>query len=167
VTATLWIAFRVLAFLIIVLVITIYFPPKTTPDNSESGRCIPAKHKIGGNVARTCGCPNPPGGSITCSDDQLAMCGYQDGQIISGCFDPPFLRAVIPIRSLRIIALNNWILQRITGEYRFFIQGITAQEYDVLRSGEYVNARGERLTFVVPAELSSTETGGASVAATR
>ena len=40
-------------------------------------------------MSNVCPCPNPPGGQIVCSADQLAICGFRDGKIVSGCFDKP------------------------------------------------------------------------------
>ena len=34
-----------------------------------------------------CPCPNPPGGSIACRPDQLAICAMEDGELRSGCVD--------------------------------------------------------------------------------
>jgi hypothetical protein len=115
-------------------------------------------------MAKTCDCPNPPGGSITCSDDQLAMCGYQDGRIVSGCFDPPSAIAAMPARSERTTALSNWALQQITGEIRTLYQRITSREDDLLRSGTFINDRGERLMFVLPAKIRANSKGGATAA---
>jgi hypothetical protein len=117
-------------------------------------------------MARTCNCPNPPGGSITCSDDQLAMCGYQDGRIVSGCFDPPSAIAAMPTRAERTTALSNWALQQITGEIRILNQRITSSEDDLLRSGTFINDLGERLMFVLPAKIRASSEGGATAAAT-
>ena len=115
-------------------------------------------------MAKTCGCPTPPGGSIICSDDQLAMCGYQDGQIVSGCFDPPSSIAAIATRGQRTTALNNWVLERITGQYRNLDQTITPQEDAILRSGEYFNSLGDKLSFVLPTKVRAAGKGGASAA---
>lgn len=116
-------------------------------------------------MARTCDCPKPPGGSITCNDDQLAICGYQDGQIVSGCFDPPPSVAAMPTRGQRITALNNWVLEQITGESRALDQKISPREDAILRSGEYVNARGEKITFVLPTKVRATGSGGMTASA--
>src|ERR1700680_1507191 len=104
-------------------------------------------------MARTCNCPNPPGGSITCSDDQLAMCGYQDGRIVSGGFNPPSAIAAMPTRAERTTALSNWALQQITGEIRILDQLISSGEDDLLRSGTFINDLGEHLMFALPAKI--------------
>ena len=116
-------------------------------------------------MAKTCDCPMPPGGSITCSDDQLAMCGYQDGRIVSGCFDPPPAIPAMPTRGQRVTALNNWVLEQLTGEDRRFDQEITPPENAILLSGEYVDRRGNKLTFVIPTKVRVSSEGGASASA--
>ena len=113
-------------------------------------------------MARTCDCPHPPGGSITCSDDQLAMCGYRNGIIVSGCFDPPPSIAAMKTKEQQFLALHNWSLQEITGKSRALIQSISATERDILNSGEYVSASGQKITFVLPARIKATSEGGAS-----
>jgi hypothetical protein len=115
-------------------------------------------------MAKTCNCPNPPGGSITCSDDQLAICGYQDGHIVSGCFDPPSAIAAMPARSDRTTALSNWAMQQITGEIRTLSQRITSGDDKLLRSGTFINDAGERLTFVLPTKIRVNSKGGAAAA---
>jgi hypothetical protein len=116
-------------------------------------------------MAKTCDCPNPPGGSITCSDDQLAMCGYQDGRIVSGCFDPPSAIASIPAKAEQTTALSNWALQQITGKDRTRYQRITPRENNLLRSGTFTNDQGERLMFVLPKKIRANSEGGATAAA--
>lgn len=115
-------------------------------------------------MAKTCVCPSPPGGSIVCSDDQLAMCGYQNGQIVSGCFDPPPDIPALPTRDQRVTALNNWVLEKLTGEARSYTQQITAEEDATLRSGEHVTASGEKLSFVLPTKIRETGQGGMTAA---
>jgi hypothetical protein len=116
-------------------------------------------------MARTCDCPNPPGGSITCSDAQLAICGYQDGRIVSGCFDPPSAIAAMPTMAERTTAISNWALQQITGEIRNLDQGSTSGEDYLLGSGTFTNDLGERFTFVLPAKIRANSEGGATAAA--
>ena len=116
-------------------------------------------------MAKTCDCPEPPGGSITCSDDQLAMCGYQNGHIVSGCFDPPPTIAALPTLGQRVTALNNWVLQQITGVSRSSDQRIAPKEDAILQSGEYVSAQGDKLTFVLPTKVRATNEGGATASA--
>jgi hypothetical protein len=108
-------------------------------------------------MARTCPCPNPPGGSVTCSDDQLAMCGYRDGQIVSGCFDPPHGEASSP-------QVLNWALEMITGEKRGPNQLISVFHQNVLRTGRY-QVDGVLIMFSLPRERNRSNRGGATASA--
>jgi hypothetical protein len=116
-------------------------------------------------MSKTCDCPDPPGGSITCSDEQLAMCGYRDGKIVSGCFDPPPSIAGMPTTLQRTAALSNWVLQEVTGKNRAFTDPVTSADRSVLYSGTFVNDRGERLRFVLPAQIRASSQGGAAATA--
>jgi hypothetical protein len=101
-------------------------------------------------MAKTCECPKPPGGSVTCSDEQLAICGYQDGRIVSGCFNPPQAIAQMQTRMRRKNAMRNWALEQITGESRSLAQPIKRDEMAILNRGVYVTTDGEKLSFVLP-----------------
>jgi hypothetical protein len=105
-------------------------------------------------MSNVCKCPKPPGGSITCSDDQLAVCGYQDGEIVSGCFDRPGHLESISDSHQRNLALGNWVLSTITGVVRTDSDPIDPNLAAMLRSGQYMNERtGEVLKFSVPRDL--------------
>jgi|SRR5215472_14123513 len=116
-------------------------------------------------MTRACNCPEPPGGSIICNDDQLAVCSYQDGKIVAGCYDAPAAVNGMRIASERNRALSNWALQVITGKDRSLDQPITSSELSILNSGQYVNERGEQTTFVLPAKMSVSGRGGAVASA--
>ena|ERR1041385_2661986 len=113
-------------------------------------------------MARTCNCPNPPGGSVTCSDDQLAICGYRNGMIISGCFDAPPTVPAMPTKAQQLTAMQNWALQEVMGISRALLQPISPDEQVILSSGQYVRADGTTITFVLPAKIRATSEGGAS-----
>jgi len=105
-------------------------------------------------LSNVCNCPVPPGGSITCNDDQLAVCGYQDGKIVSGCFDRPKHARFISDEDEKKLVLSNWILSKITGIYRSDLDPIEPSLFAMLRSGQYRNERtGEVLTFSLPRDL--------------
>ena|ERR1043166_5251628 len=87
-----------------------------------------------------CPCPDPPGGQIICSDDQLAICGYRDGRIVSGCFDKP-----------RDTDLLRWALLMITGTQR---NVVTANEIRLLHAGRYESPGGV-LAFILPRTFAS------------
>ncbi len=39
-------------------------------------------------MSNKCNCPSPPGGSVECGDDQLAICQIKNGQIVARCISP-------------------------------------------------------------------------------
>lgn len=105
-------------------------------------------------MANVCQCPKPPGGSITCNQDQLAVCGYQDGQIVSGCYDRPEHALFIQDENEKHLVLTNWVLSRITGAYRADYDPVEPDLFKMLRRGEYKNeATGEVVKFSLPNDL--------------
>lgn len=105
-------------------------------------------------MSNVCKCPKPPGGSITCNSDQLAVCGYQDGEIVSGCFDRPEPMQLIQDSSERSLALANWALSRIMGIERFDYDPIEPELFAMLRSGQYRNeSTGAIVKFSLPRDL--------------
>ena len=40
-------------------------------------------------MSNICKCPNPPGGTVSCGDDQIAVCRVQDGNVEGFCIDVP------------------------------------------------------------------------------
>ena len=104
-------------------------------------------------MSNTCTCPNPPGGSVTCSDDQLAVCGYQNGQIVSGCLDRP--QRVRQMRGTPAgrLALANWVISKVTGITRPDDSDLESAAVEMLLSGKYENDKGELVTFSVPRDL--------------
>lgn len=77
-------------------------------------------------MSNICRCPKPPGGSVRCNDDQLAVCGYENGEIVSGCFDRPEHLLLIKNEDEKNLALANWTLSRITG--------VSRSDYDAIDS---------------------------------
>src|ERR1043165_6122799 len=105
-------------------------------------------------MSNVCACPKPPGGSITCSDEQLAICGYQNGEIVSGCFDRPNHLQFIRADDERTLGVANWALSVIVGVGRSDAEPIDPTLMAVLHSGHYRNEQdGGILKFVLPADL--------------
>ena len=89
----------------------------------------------------SCKCPTPPGGLVSCREDQLAVCGYIDGELRSGCYDKlPAIR-MITNTSLRRLAIENWVLEFITGQQRQLSTPVSGEERLPLLSGSYINPR--------------------------
>ena len=104
-------------------------------------------------MSNDCDCPKPPGGRVTCSDHQLAVCAYRDGEIVSGCFDPPEHAGLTPTKSAQRLA--NWT-PSITGTDCNEDDAIKLGDLDVLQSGKYRNVKtGEILRFTLLREIAN------------
>jgi hypothetical protein len=91
---------------------------------------------------------------IRCNDNQLAVCGYRDGQIVSGCFDRPYHVKAISEENVKNLFLCNWILSVVTGVSRSDYDPIDEDELALLRSGRYGTSRAVGvLTFSIPRDL--------------
>ena len=102
-------------------------------------------------MSNTCRCPTPPGGRVSCRSDQLAVCGYRDGQFISGCFDRPDQIAFIP-KDVRRLAIANWVLTVLTGASREAHQSIDQEQINMLEAGQY-STPDSLLRFSLPRDL--------------
>jgi len=102
-------------------------------------------------MKNVCNCPDPPGGVVSCGLNQLAVCGYRDGRIVSGCFDKPDHAIRITDESEKQFVLSNWILSAITGVARSDYQAIEPDLIEMLSTGEYRNEKtGEVIKFSLP-----------------
>jgi hypothetical protein len=65
----------------------------------------------------TCDCQDPPGGSVTCSAGQVAICRIVNGKPITECIDPPNSPAFNP--QLTSVPLQRqdiaWLVETVTG----------------------------------------------------
>jgi hypothetical protein len=78
----------------------------------------------------------------------------RNGQIISGCFDPPNTALQIDSEGERSYVLSNWVLAMVTGYPRSEYDPIGPEEFGFLQIGEYVNKETrERVRFKVPRDL--------------
>ena len=103
-------------------------------------------------MSNSCDCPNPPGGTVICSDDQLAVCGYVNGRIVSGCFDPPEHVSKLQPQHVNI-RVANWVLSVVTGEHRPSGQRITSQDVGILQSGKFTSLKGDSVSFSLPRDF--------------
>jgi hypothetical protein len=104
-------------------------------------------------MSKTTPCSQPPGGTIVCNDDQLAICGVVDGKIVAGCFDPPASVMAFPEGQARETALANWAFEKVTGQVRNLRTELSGEEFDILASGKYENPKtGEQVSFTMPSE---------------
>ena len=113
-------------------------------------------------MSHNCPCPNPPGGQIVCREDQLAICGFRDGKLISGCFDKP--KAAFLTEQDNFQFLANWAVTMITGEPRSRHNPLSFKELSILRSGRYQDDRTKSvIRFSLPPDLDFPETSTSSV----
>lgn len=87
--------------------------------------------------------PKPPGGQLSCSDDQLAIVEIRNGEVFAECHSQP--DSVVGATQLqRQIAINNWALSLITGKERSANQELSSYEREVLKTEryQYVDDRG-------------------------
>lgn len=106
---------------------------------------------------KQCPCPAPPGGHVTCDDNQIAICRIIGGVPHSECVTPPsslFTRQYTD-------EVHRWVLERITGKKW---GSVTSDDIKLLESGRYIDKNtGEEVTFSLPASiLSNPQTGATS-----
>ena len=108
--------------------------------------------------SNTCDCPKPPGGTVQCNEDQIAICRVKNGVPQMACISPP--AALLRIEGKKAsVALQAWISTAvITGRGRVplatrgMFRKTPTLKLDVLSSGEFTNPRtGEVVTFRLPA----------------
>lgn len=98
----------------------------------------------------TCKCPSPPGGTVTCEPDQLAICRIENGQIEAVCVDPPSSVQYI----LNFTNYLNWALIQITGAQRSPSTTVDPDEMALLRKGFQEDYWGNVIvTFRFPRSL--------------
>lgn len=105
-----------------------------------------------------CPCPQPPGGTVACEPNQLAICRVKNGVAEGECISPPAdltdLSDLAPADAKRYL---NWALDHITGRQRLPWQIVTPQDQAILRRGVYRDtATGEEVRFKLPDELNLT-----------
>lgn len=96
-------------------------------------------------VKNTCKCPNPPGGDVECSKDQMALCIVENGEVRMVCQDV--------VKGLSDLGLINFALSAITGERRFAAAAISDAEKTLLRSGSYRQGSHLEVTFSLPENI--------------
>ena len=103
---------------------------------------------------KTCPCATPPGGTITCRVDQMAICGVINGEPVSGCFDPPGGLTRVKGNKDKQQRLANWVLSMITGSYRSEQADITEDDMKILKDGAYLDpSTNTNVKFSAPEDL--------------
>lgn len=99
------------------------------------------------NAENSCDCLDPPGGRITCEDDQVAICRAKDGKVYGECKTPTHQKS--PTEG---VALRAWILSELL-QTRVQPEEVEHRpEYQrILSEGRYTNPRtGEVIRFQLP-----------------
>lgn len=96
------------------------------------------------NNKRTCDCPDPPGGKLTCDADQLAICQIKNGKIDAACISIP-----LNISNKSPMNVFNWILSKITNRDRDIDATLFDKDYRILKRGFY-EGDGYQVRFVLP-----------------
>ena len=104
-----------------------------------------------------CDCADPPGGSVTCGANQLAICKVKDGKPDAHCEDPP---TGDDVPSGGILA---WCLAQISGDASLADLPLDQAGLDILNAGAYVDpATGVTVRFSLPEDLHLPGPGGGS-----
>ena len=93
-------------------------------------------------VRNTCNCPNPPGGVVECSKEQMALCIIEDGIVRRICQDV--------VRDKNDLTIVNFALSVITGVKRLSYSTVSESDIRLLRSGEYSEGSNLEVTFSLP-----------------
>jgi hypothetical protein len=109
-------------------------------------------------MSNDCNCPKPPGGKVSCSSNQIAICAVIDGELIAKCISVPpkyssmrtapnFYRNQ-DLRIRRRDSLANWIMNQIDPSID---HPDLSRNLAILRSGEYEDSRmGNIVNFIIP-----------------
>jgi hypothetical protein len=93
----------------------------------------------------SCDCPNPPGGTVVCEADQLAICRVKNGKTQAECVTPP--------PNLKGHALKAWALGVITKKKRSLtgVPRLDNEDREILEAGEFEDpVTGELVMFRLP-----------------
>jgi inosose dehydratase len=125
-------------------------------------------------MGNSCNCPSPPGGSVNCRSDQLAICRVKDGQVHSYCVDiTPSTRFGIGHFQLDDGRIQDGRVAAFAAILEIEPQGLLSNPYGVsdgifstyqkdqiLRSGEAAFQDGTRVTFRLPDAIAFERRGG-------
>lgn len=92
-------------------------------------------------IRNICNCPSPPGGSVECSKDQMALCIVENGTVRRVCQNV--------VKDKDDSTIVNFALSIITGEIRPDYNNVSDYDIQILQSGEFY--RGNvAVTFNLP-----------------
>ncbi len=92
-------------------------------------------------VKNICQCPNPPGGYVECSKDQMALCIVEGNVVRRVCQEV--------VKNENDLGIVNFALSIVTGAKRLSNAKVSNSDIRLLRSGEF-EGTGLFLTFSLP-----------------
>ena len=111
-------------------------------------------------VRRTCPCPTPPGGSVECDIDQVAVCSVIDGSTVRECRSPEaedmegyeksILENNIERRLRYAFRLVDWTVEIVIRPYSDIRRQVDSTDLQVLLSGFFFGTRGRSVRFSLP-----------------
>lgn len=101
--------------------------------------------------------PKPPGGELSCSDQQMGVVRVKNGEVFATCYDPPLSGT----SEDDPVAMLNWAVATITDRTREPWESVGIEEVSILESGKYSerNRRGEvvlKVRFRLPRTYQAT-----------
>jgi hypothetical protein len=99
-----------------------------------------------------CDCPNPPGGRAVCPSGHLAICRVRNGQPFTYCKELPQKLTRQGASKVSVeLALQNWVLQQVSGFQRAPQQKLKKSAVRALTEGVYESPTGEEIVrFQLP-----------------
>ncbi len=97
-------------------------------------------------MANTCKCPNPPGSTVICESDQLAICFVKNGEAVHRCIDI--------VRTHDSRTLLNTVFRAVTKGARPLFAGYRIKEkVEILERGEFEGRRHILIRFALPQDI--------------
>lgn len=106
-------------------------------------------------MAKTiCSCKNPPGGGVSCEENQFAICRVNNGVCQGECVDLPDRADVKFANGNQYARFLNELVYKITNEDRFRKSLNIIEALNILKSGIYRNPKtGEIIRFKFPKDV--------------
>lgn len=102
-------------------------------------------------MSNSCDCPNPPGGRVTCNNNQLAICRVKNGVPEMCCVDLPTSIDNINDQAERNAAINAWVYKYVTEQDISRRDAMGSNVVQFLHSGQFINREtGEMIRFRAP-----------------
>ena len=107
--------------------------------------------------------PNPPGGELVCSTNQMAIVEVRNGEVFAECHDAPS-KVRSATGSDQKLFLRNWALSVIMRKDRRPEEKITERELEILKSQRYEYISNDGVDVIVQFRLPRLQSRGGSEA---